>query len=1008
MIRTHLPRGYIWAAASEFQQTELFRGISYEDAEAIDNEQLLSDSEDEFPLSERILKRQRIEKLADDFLDGEELDILSARLDSQAVHNGLTWSFDRPKEVARGIADAEWEEGSQETWQDVDDDWDFLQKHCVEKENIDPFYDGKADIGDLPSLEEEIVIEIKQSSCHRRKSQRLARIVFGPSEDALRKAAELRNRKLRTAASDLSEESAPQSCPKKIIEDSQLEPESTGSTAQDSLSDCGPAPTPAWTSAMWRAKGAFKPPRKPRPVLKPVDQDCSRDELGLSSLSIPSQSTRTRTAARLVAEREAGTQNSENAAVTALISSAETVSSPASDSADRSHRHKGAVSTINEQSGEYSEPTPASPDDVFAPVVSASNESQEDSQTRLLKQQGILAKPRKSWATTNDEHVAAVEQESDVTTAVISETMPRTRVSILQSAELNATKQRKGRSTKSTGATPAAANTTQPRRRSNRRHSAPSESQKAAEALEDLPSEQQSNMSIIRVQYTESAGGKDSSPFVFRKRVSKFDNSDAPVLEPILANKLPTPAPAAKTGAKTPAKTPRRAVNFRSSDVSEKCQDPRTPLVNEHINQFLPRNTASSRSTRSLRSSLRQEMIASGAEVSRAEGEQSSQPEEPVSQDAEDLPVERTIVEDSFVEDENNENLSTLAELPQPRPEVQQQLWPGTQAMLAQAQHELFTSPDKTNSALYLGDKTTPRAQNNNAPGRQRRPLGKLSQEPMPSTQALLQDWQGWSSIKKPRQPGKRTSILQSPTMGKSTLDLIASDPVQSFEDKAKRRSSLRFSMSFSQDSPPRKCVEKASSGAAKSTALVPASFEDSGTVQWPKPSGKIASSASFGSGLLLSNVTVESQCRSEFNMAAVEPEATTIVPDDEAIVSLSFGAPPSTNVQSEERETTPKAAESNIAPRSSPKDISTWRSPLPVEVPEPFLQEEESMIGDLSFGPPDVGTSDSLDAPMPSYLMMQNRQTEDFTTQFDSQELRSTIGELAEDVLGTATTFSF
>lgn len=1017
MIRTHLPRGYIWSAASEFQRTEHFRDIVYEDAESIDHERLLPDSEDEFPLSERILKRQKIEQLASDFLDGEELSILSARLDATALVDALSWSFDRPKEVIQAIADADWDEGSQESWQDVDDDWDFLRKHCATRGIAHRHDDGMQDVVGPPSIdeeeeEEEVVVEARQSSCRRRKSQRLARISFGPSAAALRKAADLRNRKLRAAASN-AVESIPQSCPRKIVENSQFEPESTISAEQDTLSDCGPSPTPAWTSAMWRSKGAFRPPRRPRPVLKAVDQDCSRDELGWSSFnSIPSHSARTRSAARIVAEREAGTQNSQNAAVTALISSAESVSSPVTESASRHCRDRDAVSTIEEQSGDASEQALAQSGYLAVPAVLESSGSQGDSQTRLLEQQGVLAKPRKSWATVNHGQVIPIEQEAIPPRAIPGDATkdgspPRTRASILQSAKLNAIKPRKARTAKSAGGTPMAT-VSQVKRRSDRRRSAPSESQTAADALQDLASDEQSHVSITRMQYNESAPAKNSSPFVFRKRTAKFENSsDEPGLEPVMPQKVPATVAAP---AKALAKTPRRAVNFQSSDVNENCQDPRTPLVNEHINQLLPRNSTTGPRSRSLRSSLRQEMIASGAELSRADGDQSSQPQTTGSPGAEESLGEETVLAESFMEEDNTRNISILADSPQPGPDVQQQqqVWPGTQAMLAQAQHELFTSPNKSDSALYLGDKSTPQVQFKNATGRRRRPLGGLSQEPMPSTQALLQDWQGWSSIKKPRQPGKRVSIVQSPTVDKYAPDLIASQPVQSFEDKARRRSSLRFSMSFSQDSPVRDWTDGPAPGAAQSTALVPASFAEPNVASWPKPSGKVASSASFESSLLPIAVAARAQSATELNEAATTLVVPPLMDDDGTTVNRSFGVTPAAPVQSKQPDATPTAVDSNAAPQSSPKSMSFRRSPVPVEVPQPFIECEESLVGELSFGAPDVMGGDDFAASMPSYLMVQNAQAVDFTTEYDTQELMTTIGELAEDILGTAATISF
>jgi hypothetical protein len=124
----------------------------------------------------------------------------------------------------------------------------------------------------------------------------------------------------------------------------------------------------------------------------------------------------------------------------------------------------------------------------------------------------------------------------------------------------------------------------------------------------------------------------------------------------------------------------------------------------------------------------------------------------------------------------------------------QLQLWPGTQVLLAKAQTDLFTSPDKPNpieSAAYPSAITTPHAAANQ---QTRGPLKTLSQEranvPLPSTQALIDNWQGWSSVKKPRRESddlKRKSLILSPTV----LRRLGSS-------EEARRSSLRFEMDLS------------------------------------------------------------------------------------------------------------------------------------------------------------------------------------------------------------------
>lgn len=188
----------------------------------------------------------------------------------------------------------------------------------------------------------------------------------------------------------------------------------------------------------------------------------------------------------------------------------------------------------------------------------------------------------------------------------------------------------------------------------------------------------------------------------------------------------------------------------------------------------------------------------------------------------------------------------------------------------------------------------------------------------------------------------------------------------------------------------------------------MPASFAEPNVASWPKPSGKVASSASFESSLLPTAVAARAQSATELNEAATTLVVPPLMDDDGTTVNRSFGVTPAAPVQRKQPDATPTAVDSNAAPQSSPKSMSFRRSPVPVEVPQPFIEGEESLVGELSFGAPDVMGGDDFAASMPSYLMGQNAQAVDFTTEYDTQELMTTIGELAEDILGTAATISF
>ncbi|KAM3424581.1 hypothetical protein BST61_g6574 [Cercospora zeina] len=884
MIRTHRPRGYQWTAASEFQQTELFRDIRYEDAELIDDEVLHPDSEDEFPLSERVLKRQRVEKLADGLLNGEELRIHSARIDAHHVLQSLTCCFHKPKFLAQAIAKADWNERSDDEWQDVEDDWDFLKRRCP----------GPRSAAGLPgedipaSREEEVYIEEQKSSCQRRSSQRIAKLIaVAPSKDALRKAAALRNRKFDIAQPVTAEDSLLQPCPESIIADSELD----CSPDEELVSDCGPSPTPAWTSAMWRRK------------------DCSRDELALSSFSAQSQPVGHVKPVEMVFGHDRAAPDDQDAAVMALLSSA----------SGSAHQWNGGSDIAME--------------------------------------------------------------------------------------------------TRSAGGTPVTASI-QLTQEPNRRRSAPSGHQNPSQARGSSTTGRRRKAHDGAVQYSESVGVKGSSPFLFRKRALRSNSGVQSALGASGSQDMPAPAAAS-------TKTPSKLVHVECASLLQAPEESGTPLMDAHVNHRLPQPVSAGRRSISLRSSLRHEMIASGAEMSQIESDETSQLSESLDAERDEEQLDTSVVEDSFVglgalEHEASElevsghevseyQVSMVANPTEQQQLEPQQLWPGTQAMLAQAQHELFTSPEKTDSAVYLGNKSTPQAEPNIG-GRRRRPLGALSQEPTPSTQALLQDWKGWSSIKKPRQPGGTRGNPQSPTMFKGVLGYSAEVTASSFEDKARRRSSLRFAISLSQDSTAAEATPvKPSSMPARSTDMVSGTLEEAAPTTWPRPSGKIASSASFSTAISSLGIgSFRSQPSLDTRRSEQDPfKDNTMVPDA-TTVSLSFGAPERSSVHGGKiKSASQPAPHHESAPQAQSEDRSVWRSLRAVKMPQPVNpaeNNEETVISDMSFGPPNVQL-ESLSESLPSYLDAQPVQQ---ISDCDSRELRSTMNNLVVDVLGAAANFSF
>jgi hypothetical protein len=127
--------------------------------------------------------------------------------------------------------------------------------------------------------------------------------------------------------------------------------------------------------------------------------------------------------------------------------------------------------------------------------------------------------------------------------------------------------------------------------------------------------------------------------------------------------------------------------------------------------------------------------------------------------------------------------------------------------MLFQAQRDLITSPEKVNPTVENVDSRAPGDLNiePNSASQQssREPLKQLSQEPMPSTQAMLGDFVGFSTVKKPWRGGPRES-LDSPSVPlratKADVELANTEssvrlPELPQKQNSRRSSSLRFLM---------------------------------------------------------------------------------------------------------------------------------------------------------------------------------------------------------------------
>lgn len=297
-----------------------------------------------------------------------------------------------------------------------------------------------------------------------------------------------------------------------------------------------------------------------------------------------------------------------------------------------------------------------------------------------------------------------------------------------------------------------------------------------------------------------------STPFVYRKRSKAAKDTDpesapnSPGREEQGSSDGVTPKPSDQTAFPSVSAAP-PTLDLSFMQDSSFAPALNMALVDEHVNKRLPKSPGSARRSSSVKKALRSEMRLSGADLSRARGDlSSSQSHEPPEETSNFRHVEKAAsAEGNYTSHSNRESTGQ---------------WPGTQVLLNRAQHDLFMSPDKLALAHAISPDATRLDHIDFSEMQQfqdtRAPLRQLSQEHLPGTQALMDNWSPWSTAKKPK-PGKRASFVPSPLVGKNMVS-PGNDSERSLRSGKKqanvaegvqhakqRRSSLRFATSTSE-----------------------------------------------------------------------------------------------------------------------------------------------------------------------------------------------------------------
>lgn len=197
MMQTHKPRGHRWTHASEFQQTEGYREIHFDECVAPSaNVRFLGTGEERSTAAQTARQKNRVESLAKEFLDGKPLRIASARPSPEELRSTIHRNNKSSTEPKPGFEEFDRSCDPTSIWEDVEDDWDLLRRIGRSSSETN----SRPDSNDSPhhaSHSDQDVVERASASCGRTQKARAFHLASRPSEDALRMAAALRHRRIQ-------------------------------------------------------------------------------------------------------------------------------------------------------------------------------------------------------------------------------------------------------------------------------------------------------------------------------------------------------------------------------------------------------------------------------------------------------------------------------------------------------------------------------------------------------------------------------------------------------------------------------------------------------------------------------------------------------------------------------------------------------------------------------------------------------------------------------------------
>lgn len=739
MIKTHKPRGHIWTNASAFQQTQEYRNLKFEECIAPPAKVLVRDLDEDLSESARSTKRRRIETLADDFLNGVPLFISSARPCPQSLNSTIVWN----------------------------------KKSSNEPKFVLP----RVDLSDEPSAESKVWEDVESDAeiLERLRRRRQPSVQPNPYEAGP-------NAESGVPIEEVEAEQAQASCGRvrrlKTVK-------KTSGPSEDALRQ----------AAALRAR-RFQRANSEVPIVQ-------------NSLSLQAQVAQTEMGPRREPSYESHGQYDDHRRTSHWLSRRKSLFSfvgreehdESIDELQLSRLETPSVAARRPKRSSISSEEPE-PEPIPAATETQSDTSGDATQDQPPKQRIFGDKQSLQNASY---HTAPEQTEVDLELSAAqdaSQSYANLSMSVRQRSLPDSSKRNTGNSAKG-GRAKSFGNNTPEQSSTSRVTRSATLNQAQNEGDASFPADPQSRGGAAQskskqLAYTTAQPSQNgSTPLIFRKGRLRSREGSA-VLE--------TSAVHVKKGGhrRDPCETPdnvKETSKWLGAQDSAKqvAADPpmldmsfdhdssfapnlNMALVDKRLNTILRADPQTERRSSAVKNAIQRELRNSGAEISRCASEPptSSQVEEP----------------------SNPEPGSTKEAEPA---ESIQEKWAGTQFLLNQAQRDLVTSPEKQNPNGGSQDKAKPQSSGDGSREEfgGREPLKQLSQEPMPSTQQLLGDFEGWSTVKKPR-AAYRSSPLPTPTAtGRSGWTPINATEA-SFstsgldlprDDTTRRRGSLRFSM---------------------------------------------------------------------------------------------------------------------------------------------------------------------------------------------------------------------